>query len=196
MNKKLLTIPALILAAAVAVGSSTKASAEGFNLNTQLGIGVHNNTAHVQVRAENNGDDNDNANGDTNMMYRMPGVFGTVTTISGDTITVQSKMWAKPATGSTAPTSTTITYTVNATGATVTKNQAASSVSAIAVGDTVMVQGTVSGTSVTATKINDGVMMPQDARGVFGTVTAVNGSTLTVQSKGFGKDNSTTTTTT
>ena len=43
---------------------------------------------------------------------------------------------------------------------TVTKNNTASSVASIAVGDTVMVQGTVSGTNVTATTIRDGIGAP------------------------------------
>ncbi len=80
-----------------------------------------------------------------------PGVFGTVSAISGTTLTVQSK--ARPNKG------TATAYTVIASGATVTKNGQASSVSGIAVGDMVMVQGTVSGTSVTATVIRDGMMM-------------------------------------
>jgi hypothetical protein len=133
--------------------------------------------------------------------HRAPGVFGTVAAISGNTITVTSKGFGSSAT----PT----TYTVDATSATVTKANAASSVSAIAVGDTVMVQGTVSGTSVAATKIYDGVMMGGKGmmgrggmasstlgmRGmgasitgngepvIGGSVSAINGSTLTVTNK-------------
>jgi Domain of unknown function (DUF5666) len=112
-------------------------------------------------------------------MQRGSGVFGTVTAISGDTITLSSKGFGQNATAT--------TYTVDATNATVMKSGAASSLSAIAVGDTLMVQGTVSGDSVTATKINDGLAMgPGPARipGVFGTVSAINGTTLTVTSKG------------
>ena len=111
-------------------------------------------------------------------MQRAPGVFGTVTAISGDTITLSSKGFGQNATATSG--------TVDATNATVTKSGAASSVSAIAVGDTLMVQGTVSGDSVTATKISDGLGMgpgPARAPGVFGTVSAVNGTTLTVTSK-------------
>jgi len=55
------------------------------------------------------------------------------------------------------------TYTVDASSATVLKGDvtgkpAASTFSAVAVGDTVMVDGTVSGTSVTAKMIIDGPM--------------------------------------
>ena len=125
-----------------------------------------------------------------------PGVIGTVSAINENTITITSKHFTKGATG-TAATATTVTYTVDATNATVTKNNAASTISGITVGDTVMVQGTVSGTSVTATAIRDGVMArtPRTSgttgvhakNGVMGTVSAVNGTTLTVTSKSFGK---------
>lgn len=90
------------------------------------------------------------------------GIVGTVASVSGNTLTVTSKQWTKPASGATdttgAPTQTTVTYTVDATNATVTKNGAASSVSGIAVNDTVMIQGTISGENVTAKTIRDGVM--------------------------------------
>jgi len=85
---------------------------------------------------------------------RPPGVFGIVQSISGSTLSVQSQM---PGEGTSAA-----TYSVNASGATVTKNGAASSLSAVATGDRVMVEGTVSGTSVTATAVHDG--MPQGGR--------------------------------
>jgi len=107
-----------------------------------------------------------------------PGVFGTVSAISGDTITV---------TGMQRPNSTTTaaTYTVDATNATVTKNNTASTVSNIAVGDTVAVQGTLNGTSITATSIRDGVMMggARGGRGIGGTVASISGTTLTVTGK-------------
>lgn len=108
------------------------------------------------------------------------GTFGTVTAISGTTLTVASK---------TGPSGTAGTvYTVNAANATVTKSGGASSVSNIAVGDTVMVAGTVSGTSITATSIRDGVMgggrmVGGKASGVVGAVASVSGNTLTVTSK-------------
>jgi Domain of unknown function (DUF5666) len=135
------------------------------------------------------------------MMHRAPGVFGTVAAINGTTLTVTSKAWAKP--GSTATPATPAagtTYTVTTSGATVTKNGAASTLGSVAVGDTVMIQGTVDGSSVTATKINDGMggMMMGGKGGktggtppaqiikgngdpvIGGAVTAVSGSTLTV----------------
>ena len=117
------------------------------------------------------------------------GVFGTVTAISGTTLTITSKA---PEKGTN--TTTTTTYTVNAGSATVTKNNAASSLSAVAIGDTVMVQGTVSGTTVTAAKINDGMMMKGPGKPgvtitgngqpvIGGAVTVISGTTLTVTNK-------------
>lgn len=79
-----------------------------------------------------------------------PGVMGTVSAISGTTLTVADKNGTS--------------YTVNAAGATVKKGSgtagtapATSTLSAVAVGDTVGIRGTVSGTTVTATEIMDGV---------------------------------------
>jgi lipopolysaccharide export system protein LptC len=137
-------------------------------------------------------------------MDARPGVFGSVTAVSGSTLTVQSKGFG--------PNATQTTYAVDASNATVTKNGSASSLGNVSVGDTVMVQGTVSGTNVAATAIRDG--MPQGMRGmrgmkggagqgergwghasttppiqgngqpvVGGSVTAVSGSTLTVATK-------------
>lgn len=84
-----------------------------------------------------------------------PAIVGIVASISGtgNTLTVNSKNWQRS--GTTTPTTST-TYTVDATNATVTKAGASSSVSAIAVGDQVMIKGTVTGTNVVAIAINDG----------------------------------------
>jgi hypothetical protein len=113
-----------------------------------------------------------------------PAAMGKVTAVSGSTITITN---AK----------TNTTYTVDASNATVTKGKSTSeAVSAIAVGDTIAVTGTVSGTNVTATAIHDGIG-GQGGRGghggfggmgggVMGTVSAVNGSSLTVTTKSGG----------
>lgn len=77
-------------------------------------------------------------------MSQPPGVFGQVIAINGTTITITDSR-------------TSTTYTIDASNASVTKNGSASSLSNIAVGDTVMVQGTVNGNSVTATSILDGL---------------------------------------
>ena len=125
----------------------------------------------------------------------MPGVFGKVASISGTTITLTGR--------------NNTTYTVDASNATVTKSGSTSSVSSIAVGDTLMVQGTVSGTSVTATSIHDGVGGPGGrgsagfwgnasstanragrGSGIMGTIASVSGTTITVT--GTGPNNGTT----
>ncbi|MDR3643346.1 MAG: DUF5666 domain-containing protein [Candidatus Doudnabacteria bacterium] len=70
------------------------------------------------------------------------GAAGTVSAVSGNTITMAGKNGT--------------TYTVNAGSATV-KKVSDSSVSNIAVGDTLMVNGTTSGSTITANNIVDGV---------------------------------------
>jgi hypothetical protein len=107
-----------------------------------------------------------------------PGVFGTVSAVNGNSLTVSGKTGF----GGTA---TATTYTVDATNATVMKSGAASTVSTIAVGDTVMVRGTVSGTNVTATMIRDGLMGgPGMGKGNMRApgVTTVSGNSLTLSS--------------
>jgi hypothetical protein len=124
-------------------------------------------------------------------------VVGSVTAISGDTITLQSKGFGKAATSTT-------TYSVDATNAKVMKNGATSTVSAIAVNDMLMVQGTVNGTTVTATRINDGMPKGMGPEGgpiggkgqgalagiqgngepvIGGSVNAISGDVLTVTNK-------------
>ena len=120
------------------------------------------------------------------MGARMPGVRGSVTAISGMTLTVTDSR-------------TGTVYTVDASGATVLKNNAAHTLSAVAVGDQVMTTGTVTGTHVIATKIIDGQFSgPMGMRGdgdrtpngvkpvAVGTVTLISGTTLTLTSHGFG----------
>lgn len=105
-----------------------------------------------------------------------PGVGGTVTTVNGNTITVTGRDGK--------------TYTINAGSAAVTKDMTVT-VSDIAVGDTIMADGTVDGTTVTATAIHDGNPPAGGAgmgmgghgfrgHGIHGTVSAVSGTTLTV----------------
>lgn len=80
------------------------------------------------------------------------GVMGTVTSVNGTTLVVSV---LRGMASSTAPTS----FTIDASSAAVIKNAATSTVSAISVGDRVMIRGTVSGTNVAATEIRDGAMM-------------------------------------
>ncbi|HUC88697.1 MAG TPA: hypothetical protein VMR49_01565 [Candidatus Paceibacterota bacterium] len=126
------------------------------------------------------------------MMNRIPGVFGTVSAVNGTSITVASKIGPK-ANSTAIPT----VYTVDASNAIVTKDNNSSSVSSIAVGDTVMVEGSVTGTSVVAKTIRDGIgtragsAMPNSkmiVQGngepvIAGNVTAVSGETVTITNK-------------
>lgn len=106
------------------------------------------------------------------------GVFGSVTAINGNTLTVASKGFG--------PNATPTTYTVDASKATVTKNNSAATVADIAVNDQVAIRGTISGSNITATSIRDGIMRPA----YLGIVTAISGNTLTITAQGRG--NSTT----
>lgn len=114
-----------------------------------------------------------------------PMVSGTVTAITGNSITLLGKNGT--------------TYTVDATNAKVIKNKVTITVSAIAVGDTLVVSGTTTGSSVVATGIRDGVVssvkktgtkpinakaeMPFGKNATFGTVASVSGSTFTLTKK-------------
>jgi len=110
---------------------------------------------------------------------------------------------ASPTPTTTAPVTT--TYTVDTTSATITKNNVAGSISSIAVGDTIMAQGTLTGTNLVATTVRDDVMMktpgtvgangqlgktpttsPITGNGqpvIAGTISAISGNTLTVTNK-------------
>lgn len=136
-----------------------------------------------------------------------PGVFGTVSAISGNTLTlaghtVNGRIGSGRG-GFSTSTPTTV-FTVDAANAKITKNNVAGTIASIAVGDTVMVQGTVSGTSVVATTICDGIMRSGPGKGgeerpfnassspmiagngqpiIAGTISAISGATLTVTNK-------------
>jgi hypothetical protein len=181
---------AVVLASSLAVVmpalAQTSASA---GINVEGSAGIHNG-----------------ANGGMRRGGMPFGILGTVSATNGDSISVAAK--AAPSTSSTTAT----TYTVDATNAKIYKGSPTSTVSvgSIAVGDTIMVQGTVSGTNVIATVIRDGAlgtvgrpsMMPGEkgigGRGsvsstkpvspiagngepvVGGAVTAVSGTSITV----------------
>ncbi|MDR3570994.1 MAG: DUF5666 domain-containing protein [Candidatus Pacebacteria bacterium] len=123
-----------------------------------------------------------------------PAVVGQVSAISGTTVTITSKM-PMGRNESNGSNSSGTSYTVDASNASVVKDGATSTVTSIAVGDTVMVQGTLSGTSVTATKIYDGIPHGQKNSGAYasiqgngepvigGSISAISGNTLTVTNK-------------
>ena len=70
-----------------------------------------------------------------------PIIGGTVSAISGTIITIANK--------------SNISYSIDASTAIIKKGNAVSSLSGIAAGDSVLVQGTINGTSVIATTVND-----------------------------------------
>ena len=80
-----------------------------------------------------------------------PIIGGIVSTISSSTLTVATKSG--------------ITYTVDASSATVVKGHATSTLAQVAKGDAVIVQGTVNGTSVTASSVIDRPATPVSAKG-------------------------------
>jgi hypothetical protein len=118
-----------------------------------------------------------NAPTHTSQTRRTPGVGGVVSAVSGNTITVTSKDKT--------------TYTIEAGSATITKETTVG-VADVKVGDTVMADGTVTGTTVAATTIHDGIP-PRGMGGMGGfghgkgqgiraVVSAISGNTLTVSS--------------
>ena len=171
MNNKKLIVPLL----AVALLGGAAAGATGIASAATSAITSTGTTASVQAQ----GDHGPRGMG-------RPAVMGTVSAISGNSITVTDKQSGT-------------SYTVDATNAKVMKAATGSApttsaVSDIAVGDTVMVQGTTSGTTVTATNIMDGQFPDRGGPGgpggmgggVMGTVSAINGSTLTISTKDGG----------
>ena len=142
---------------AIAVASSLAVVVPAF-AQTSANVGVG---ANVGVQ----GGIHNGANGGARYGGMQSGIFGTVSAVNGNSLTVTSgarpsRPMPEQATGATPAAVATTTYTVDATNAKIYKGSATTtvSVSDIAIGDTVMVQGTVSGTSVTATVIRDGAV--------------------------------------
>ena len=144
--------------------------------------------------------------GGKGMGMHRPTVAGTVTAISGNTVTISSIPMG-PRTSSTTTTATPVTYTIDVTNAKVDKDRTASTVASVAVGNFVAAEGTLTGTNVVATAlhINDKVPMMgnRGERGaangtpgaegampegngqpvIGGMVTAVNGNSVTITNK-------------
>jgi hypothetical protein len=78
-----------------------------------------------------------------------PIIGGTVTAVSGSTITITNK--------------SNVTYTVNATNAQFSKNAKVATLSDIAVGDSILVQGSVNGSAIVASSINDQGKLQNDS---------------------------------
>lgn len=125
-----------------------------------------------------------------------PVTVGTVSAINGTTLTVVSKVRPLPLPSQSSGLSTSTTYTIDATNASVIKDGKPSVFSAISVGNRVAVWGTVNGSTITATSIRDGMShrmkgwkrLARDFHGngepiVGGNVVTVNGTTLTITNK-------------
>ncbi len=161
---------------------------DGINISGGLNLGI---------RAGDR-NENDNEQGGNRGGMMRGGIFGTVTAVSGNTITISGKQ------GFGVNAATLTTFTVDATNAKIIKDGPADAptvvpVSSINVGDRIMVQGVVNGTNITATMIRDG-KIPMMRKGgdknppvspiagdgnpvIAGTVTAVSGSTVTITNK-------------
>ncbi len=177
MNKKYVSASLMalgVLTMSSMVAQPAFAADLGLKLNTQVNINADKNESHPVLRMMG---DQDFSGGILNNGHR---IFGTVTAISGTTITVSSKNNA---------TNTTTTYTINAANAKIDKNKAAITISGIAVGDLIVAEGPVTGTTLVAASIHDGdkINMPggpdMNHGGIAGKVTAVSGSTITVSGK-------------
>ena len=106
-----------------------------------------------------------------------PALAGTVTGINGTTLTVVSRGFREN--------TATTTYSVDASNATVIKDNATSTVSSIATGDNVVIKGTVSGANVTATNIRDVAKREAPIQGngqpvVAGTISSISGSAINI----------------
>ncbi len=86
------------------------------------------------------------------MQKKGPVLTGTVLSVSGKIITINGHIGL-------ATTSANTTYTVDATNSKFVKNDANGTISNILVGDTVTVQGKLTGSNIVATVIRDGVTM-------------------------------------
>lgn len=127
-------------------------------------------------------------------MMKGPFVAGTVSAVQGTTITVNGHSSANKD-------NATANYQVDASNAKVMKDKASSNVSSIAVGDNVLVQGTLSGNTITATNILDGMKGPMGMKHegrtdtdfptvtgngepvVAGTITSISGNDIVVTNK-------------
>ena len=155
--------------------------------------------AETTTTKTNNGSINSEAhrNNGKNKADMKPGIIGTVVSVSGNTITITGKQGFDK---NQKNTTTSTTYTVDATNAKITKGNVAGTISSIVAGDTIMAQGTVTGTNIVATTIRDGVMNGENktkTQGkdnvpaivgngdpiIVGKVSTINGSIVTILNK-------------
>ena len=120
----------------------------------------------------------------------MPVAVGKVSAINGNTLTIISKQGLNKTASD-----VTTTFTVDVTNAKLLRGNTVITLSDIAVGDNIAVQGTITGTNIVATIIRDGkigngnegdnnqALLQIQGNGqpiVAGTISAINGSTITI----------------
>lgn len=185
MNKKYISVA---LATVAGLATIVPAFAESNTTVTNRPSGMMRSNYQVQGEQTNYG---------RRMMVR-PVVTGTVTSVTGNLITLSGHQ------GMATSTATQTIFTIDATNARIVKNNATGTVATVLAGDTLSVQGTLSGTTIVATVIRDGNMMIR-GRGnvndnnegnrvqaqlqgngqpvIAGIVSAINGTTLTITNK-------------
>ena len=174
--KKTLSYLGLAVVAIGMLGLGSSAFAQSANLSANIQLPGSN--GGLEIHGQGRGDMDGHDQNDQSM--KKPGVMGTVTAISGNTITISGMNGTS--------------YTINASNAKLTKgfgNDATTiTLSSIAVGDRVGAQGTLSGNSLTATTVIDfgtgmglGQMMGNDKTHIVGKVTAVSGNTVTISAR-------------
>ena len=141
-------------------------------------------SALIQV---NTNKDNQTNQGEMDSYKMMPSVIGKVTAINGNIITISRNQKEVNPTAN--------TFTVDATNAKLLRGNAEITLSDIAVGDNIVVQGTITGTNVVATVIRDGkvgngnesdnnqAMLQIQGNGqpvIGGTISVINGSVITI----------------
>lgn len=152
MNKKYLLVLGLVLTGSLL----------GINAYASMGDGTgpENRPRNERGMGQNKGERPMPGQGFEN---RRPAVIGTITKIDGTTITIDSIGFGKnvvnnEATDTTEQKTETVTYTVDASKATFYEDGAESKIEELAIGEKIMVEGTVDGTKVTATKVHEGNM--------------------------------------
>lgn len=134
--------------------------------------------------------------------YKMkPNVVGKVTAINGNIITINRKQGSEKEKSATSTTPASTIFTIDATNAKILRGENTILVSNIAVGDNIVVQGTITGTNVIATLIRDGkmgngndnvnennqAMLELKGNGqpvVAGKISVISGSTVTITNSG------------
>jgi hypothetical protein len=144
----------------------------------------------VPAFAQDNKGENYGQNG-SKPGQKMESVIGTVTAVSGNTITISVQKKSGGKKGAT----TTTTYTIDATNAKITKGGVAGTASSIVAGDRISVIGTFTGTNIVATIIHSGATIQggidsnRMSPNFVGKVTAISGNIITINTKNDSENN-------